>query len=135
VDAYVAGSLVTRVRLAIDTGASETVLTPGALRDCGLDPDLAMRHREVTTATRTEQAPVVTVPRFRALGQTVANLDVVCLSLPVALRLDGLLGLDFLGRFRLHLNLKRGVLVVQDPSPLSAYHRLAQILEVARAGW
>lgn len=123
------------VDIALDTGASVTLLTPQILRHIGLDPNVIGRPGFITTASRIEQVTLLTVPRLDALGQSLTNLDVNCKNLPASLQIDGLLGLNFLRHFKLYINFFKGVLVIHERSPRSFFHRLSQLFELAKAYW
>lgn len=87
------------LRLVLDTGAAETVLSPGLLDDAGYNP----RQGEAITTTRsavgTERGYFIRVPRFRALGFELRDFRVDAHDLPEGFDIDGLLGLSFLRQF------------------------------------
>lgn len=88
------GSIV--LRLALDTGATGTMINVAPLTTIGYDPSLAPDRVQVTTGSGVEYTPRLLVTRFQALGQTRENFPVLAHTLPPSASVDGLLGLDFL---------------------------------------
>ena len=58
-------------------------------------------------------APVITVSRVIALGEEVMDLEVACHDIPSNAYADGLLGLNFLRNFNIHLRFKEGVIEIE----------------------
>jgi predicted aspartyl protease len=83
------------LRLALDTGATGTVINVGTLVAIGYDPALAPERVQVTTGSGLEFAPRVLLDRVAALGQEHTGFPVLCHTLPPSAGVDGLLGLDF----------------------------------------
>ena len=57
------------LRLALDTGATSTMINLGHLTAIGYDPALAPERVQVTTGSGVEFAPRLQVSRIKALGQ------------------------------------------------------------------
>lgn len=87
------GSVV--LRLALDTGATATLVNIAMLVGVGYDPALAPTRVQVTTGSGVEYVPRVTLSRIRALGQECVDFGVLGHTLPPSAGVDGLLGLDF----------------------------------------
>ncbi|WP_152947252.1 retroviral-like aspartic protease family protein [Desulfofundulus thermobenzoicus] len=83
--------------VALDTGAVFTVITPALARQIGLKDSLGALP--VVSATGSQQANRYRVGCIQPGSEKITNLEVVVLNLPVQLKLDGLLGLNFLSRF------------------------------------
>lgn len=98
------------LRLILDTGSVYTIVAPVQLLEIGCDPAASRERCALTTASTLEYAPRMRVPRFEALGQSVRNFKVCVHSIPPNMPADGLLGMDFLSRFNLHLEFPRKVL-------------------------
>lgn len=89
--------------MALDTGAILTMIPIETALAIGYDPATVTKRVELVTASGVELAPQLTVETARCLGQTVRNLQVVCHDLPAQSPVKGLLGLNFLRRFDVHL--------------------------------
>jgi len=98
-------------RLALDTGATFTILPWKIIRQLGLkiDPD---RLETTTTATTVETVPLVIVPKITFLSKSVRNTPCLVKDLPPESGVDGLLGLSFLHHFSLTINFKKGLLEI-----------------------
>jgi predicted aspartyl protease len=96
------------LRLALDTGATVTVLSAAALVTAGYDLTLAPSHVQVTTGSGVESVPVISVSRLKALGQERTGFPVLGHTLPVSAGVDGVLGLDFLRGLTLTVDFRLG---------------------------
>lgn len=92
------------IRMAVDTGASYTVAPLWAMRAIGYHPSTAGHTIEFIAAGSIERKPLVTVQTVHAFGFRVAQVPVVCHDLPAQSPVKGLLGLNFLRHFNVHLN-------------------------------
>lgn len=97
----------------VDTGAGQTGFRRSTLIGLGIDVDRATQTIKVITASESLDVPVVNLPHLRVFGADFRNLPVLCLPLPPTVPADGVLGYDVLSRFRLFVNYRRGVLVVE----------------------
>lgn len=100
------GSIV--VRLALDTGATGTMINIGLLTTIGYDPSLAPDRVQVTTGSGVEYVPRLAMSRIKALGQERANFLVLGHTLPPSASIDGLLGLDFMRGRLLDIDFTQG---------------------------
>lgn len=87
------GSVI--LRLALDTGATATLVNIAMVVGVGYDPALAPTRVQVTTGSGVEYVPRVTLSRIRALGQERVDFGVLGHTLRPSAGVDGLLGLDF----------------------------------------
>ncbi len=94
--------------LIVDTGAAWSVLSQRLLRELGYDPAAADERRVIITAKGSVSVPALRVQRFRALGKERLNFPVVGHDLPASLQVEGLLGLDFIRRYRLVVDFRGG---------------------------
>ena len=97
-----------KARLALDTGASATVIARETLITIGYAPDALPKTVNFTTGSRVESAFRVTVDKLEALGKERLNFPVIAHTLPPTTSVDGLLGLDFLRNHVLILNFQNG---------------------------
>jgi predicted aspartyl protease len=100
------GSII--LRLALDTGATGTMINVAPLTAIGYDPSLAPDRVQVTTGSGVEFAPRVAVARIIALGQQRDQFPILAHTLPPSASVDGLLGLDFLRGQVVSIDFRRG---------------------------
>lgn len=81
--------------LALDTGATFTLLNQSRLLQLGYDPAVVPDRCQMTTASGVEFVPRLTLNRIAALGREHTVFPVLCHTLPTSVGVDGLLGLDF----------------------------------------
>ena len=98
------------LRLALDTGATSTLVNVAMLVAIGYDPALAAGRVQVTTGSGIEFAPRVELQRLTALGRERLAFPVLGHTLPPSAGVDGLLGLDFLRGLRLTIDFRAGQL-------------------------
>jgi hypothetical protein len=96
-----------RANLLLDTGSSITTLTWQAIGRLGLDPYEPHAVRRTHVWGGAQEVPILIVPRVRVFGQEVRDLEVACGDLPPDLKIDGVLGLNFLSHFDLHLSFRK----------------------------
>jgi hypothetical protein len=83
------------LRLALDTGATGTLINVGVLVSIGYDPSLAPDRQQVTTGSGVEFVPRISLSNVKALGEERNQFSVLCHTLPPSAGVDGLSGLDF----------------------------------------
>lgn len=96
------------LRLALDTGATGTLINIGMLVSIGYDPALAPNRVQVTTGSGVEFVPRLELNKLTALGQERTDFMVLCHTLPPSASVDGLLGLDFLRGQNLSIDFQNG---------------------------
>ena len=83
--------------VALDTGATSTLVTPDLIQQLGLgSPDVRYR---IASATSVEMVGGYRLGCVQLGEEKVERLQVTAVALPGQLQLDGLLGLDFLSHF------------------------------------
>ena len=95
------------LRLALDTGATTTLVNVGHLVAVGYDPSLVTDRVQVTTGSGVEFVPKIQVNLLKALGQQRVSFPILSHTLPPSAGIDGLLGLDFLRGQRLIVDFRR----------------------------
>jgi predicted aspartyl protease len=98
--------------LALDTGASETLVNWDIAVLLGYDPSASPTRRQITTGSGVEFAPEIPIERIEALGMERLQFPVLCHTLPPSAGVDGLLGLDFLRGRRVVLDFRAGTITV-----------------------
>ena len=107
-----AGSL--RLKMAVDTGASQTIIDLSNIPSLGLDPNALRSGPTVVTASGLTPTWSFAAPYFQALGWQRTDFRILTFGLPSALGVDGLLGLDFFRDHILTIDMHRGEI---DMSP------------------
>lgn len=100
------------IRLALDTGATRTLINAGILTALGYDPGASKQRYEVTTGSGVEYSPIVIIKNIITLGETRKNYSVLSHTLPPSAGVDGLLGLDFFRGSKLKIDFQNGKIEV-----------------------
>ena len=100
------------LRMALDTGATYTMVPVGMMRAIGYDPAASPARIEFIAAGSVEYKPLVVVRAVHAYGIRVPRLEVVCHDLPPQSPVRGLLGLNFIKHVSLHLDFPRRLVTV-----------------------
>jgi clan AA aspartic protease (TIGR02281 family) len=95
----------------VDTGASMVTIPRSTAQKLGLMSSRSTMRRQVNTAGGTLQAEAVMLPSIELDGWQLDNVEALVLDLPNQPGV-GLLGLNYLRRFRMDLNSERGVLTL-----------------------
>ena len=101
-----------KIRMALDTGATYTMIPWKTAELLGLEPELSKERIEIITASAVEKAPLVTVKSMITLGKRIEGVDVVVHDLPPKSYVDGLLGLKSLVELELKVDFNEGTLEV-----------------------
>ena len=101
------------VRLALDTGATRTLVNVAPLLVVGYTPEQASELIFVTTGSGVEHVPCLPVLSISALGRTRQDFSVLAHTLPQSAKIDGVLGLDFLRQGRLCIDFDLGHLTIE----------------------
>ncbi len=104
------------VRLALDTGATRTLINASLLVAVGYDPAATLERTEVTTGSGVEFAALISISRIEALGREFTQFPVLAHTLPPSAGVDGVLGLDFLRGQLLSIDFHNGRLTLAEPS-------------------
>lgn len=94
--------------LALDTGATSTVVSQSRLLQLGYDPTAHSDRVQATTGSGVVFVLRITLSRIAALGQEHADFPVLGHTLPPGAGVDGLLGLDFMRGYRLTVDFRDG---------------------------
>jgi predicted aspartyl protease len=107
----------TIVHLALDTGATSTLIGMDPLKLVGYDPAASGQPISVTTAGGVVSSFRLPVQSLTALGRTRTNMSVLGHALPPTSSVDGLLGLDFLRGNVLTIDFFKGEITMTPGAP------------------
>jgi aspartyl protease family protein len=96
--------------LALDTGATSTVINAERLVALGYDPAASKDRTRITTGSGVEYVARVLVREIAALNLELADFPVIAHTLPPSAGVDGLLGLDFFRDQRLLVDFTTGLI-------------------------
>ena len=101
------------LRLAFDTGSSETLVMPEHVDALGYSPRQGEAITVIRSAIGDEQGYMLRVARFRALGFTVPDFRLHVHDLPEGYGIDGIIGLSFLRQFNYEIRSAEGRILVE----------------------
>jgi aspartyl protease family protein len=91
-------------KFALDTGAVLTLITPQVAEEIGFQISTLVPSTEVIGITGSNIVPKVNVDSITLFNYTIENITCMIVGLLPKLRVDGLLGLNFLCHFNINLN-------------------------------
>jgi predicted aspartyl protease len=103
----------TPLALAIDTGSSETVITPDIVDGLGYSARDGDNLTVVRSAVGNEHGYTLRVPRFSALGFTSPDFRIHVFDLAAGYGINGLIGLSFLRQFNYEIRSAEGRILVE----------------------
>jgi hypothetical protein len=101
------------VRLALDTGATRTLVNWDPMVFIGYDPAGVGPRIEVTTGSGVEFVPEVSVRKVQTLQREQHDFPILCHTLPPSATVDGVLGLDLMRGLRLIVDFRTAVVVLE----------------------
>jgi hypothetical protein len=101
-----------RLRLALGTGATRTLINQSRLLRMGYDPSASEKQIQITTGSNIEFVTQVFLLKLQALGRERDDFPVLCHNLPPTASVDGLLGLDFFRGLNLNIDFRSGLLTL-----------------------
>ena len=103
----------TVIRLALDTGATGSMINWDLIVLLGYDPAATPNRVQMTTGSGVEFVPVVSIQKIQALNFIKNDFAILCHTLPPTATVDGVLGLDFFRDKKLSIDLRRGKVEVE----------------------
>jgi predicted aspartyl protease len=100
-------------KLLIDTGSAYTIVSKELLEFIGSSPAAAAKRQRIITGSGYEIVPVVSIETFSCFGKTLKDFSILGHTLPFGVYVDGLLGMDFLGRFDIEIKTKSGEIILR----------------------
>ena len=101
------------VRLALDTGATGSMVNWDVVVLLGYDPAIVSERIQMTTGSGVEFVPRIVIEKIEALRRKRRNFPVLCHTLPPSATVDGVLGLDFFREQRLVLDFRSGLVIIE----------------------
>lgn len=98
--------------LLLDTGAALTILSRSVAEAAGYDVAATTRNQKIVTGNGVISVPVMSVEELRIQELVVSNLEVCIHDIPEVAHVEGLLGINFLKRFRTLLDYPNGILEI-----------------------
>lgn len=103
------------VLLIVDSGAARMVISRSVAEGLGLNLDRPLRLQALAGVGQSPPVPVVRNDQVRVGASIVRDLEASVYDLPPVIRADGLLGLNFLRRFRATFAFDSDVLILREP--------------------
>ena len=100
-------------RLLLDTGSAYTIISQEILENIGCSPAIARKRQRIITGSGYEIVPVVRLKSFHCLGKVIENFEVLAHTLPFGTYVDGLLGMDFMNKFKVEIKIYSGELLIK----------------------
>lgn len=100
--------------LLVDTGAARTVVVPRMARQLKLDLDAPVGRLQLHGVGGTQISPVCRLDRLAVGAIVLPHHEVIVAEVPPVLRVDGLLGMDVLRRFRVTFEFDTRTLVLRS---------------------
>ena len=101
------------INLLVDTGSTYTILPVEVLESIGISPAASEEHERIATGSGYIIAPKVTVRSFSTLGKEFRRTKMIAHTLPFGGPIDGLLGMDILGRLKARIAIAKGIIEVE----------------------
>lgn len=102
-----------RLRLVLDTGASETIVIPEVLDELGYSPREGDAITTLRSAVGHEPGYLIRIARFACLRFECTDFQVHAHDLPEGWGIQGLVGLSFLRRFNYEIRSIEGRILVE----------------------
>ena len=109
---YGEGGTKRRIKAALDTGATYTMIPWDIAEALGYKPEISKEKVTLITASGVETAPVVDIKKIKFMDENVDNVPVVCHDLPPKSYVVGLLGSSFLRHFKIIIDYRKGSLEI-----------------------
>jgi predicted aspartyl protease len=100
------------VWLALDTGASTTIICEGALIAIGYSLEAISEFATFGDASQSHLVPKVILKSFSLASAKVDDIEALCYTIPEEYGVDGVIGLNFLRHFNVKLDFEHGILTL-----------------------
>ena len=103
----------TVIRLALDTGATGSMVNWDLIVLLGYDPAATPNRVQMTTGSGVEFVPVVSIQKIQAMKLIQSDFSILCHTLPPSATVDGVLGLDFFRGKKLSIDFRKGKVEIE----------------------
>ena len=100
--------------LALDTGASSTVISEKIAQEIGYDLSRVSKQTTFSDASQTHLVSEVTLKSLSLATARVENIKVLCYTMREEHGIDGVIGLNFIRQFKIVMDFETGILTL-DP--------------------
>jgi predicted aspartyl protease len=115
------GLLLTPVRLndiylhwfLVDTGAAITLLSERVADEIGIEYANPIRFQRIASLHRTEHIPVIRMSNLQVGTQKTPHLEVGIFPFGRDLKVEGLLGVNFLAQFRVTFEFDKAIMILR----------------------
>ena len=95
-----------RINLLLDTGSSFTIIASKILIDLEYDLGKPQKKQQIVTGKGiTSLIPVISISWFNCAGKIINNFELLAYDIPQPLKVDGMLGMNFLVQYGAMINL------------------------------
>ena len=101
------------INMALDTGASTTIIRESILKRIGYNIDEITEKTTFGDASTSHIVPMVTLKSFSLADAKIENVEALCYTLPEEHGIDGVIGLNFLRHFKVTLDFGNGILYLE----------------------
>jgi clan AA aspartic protease (TIGR02281 family) len=101
--------------LLVDTGAALTMISRQAAARLGIDTTRPLRTQPLAGVGNTSAVPFVRLDRVQVGASLGTGIEASVFDLPPLFRVDGVIGLNFLRRFRVTVEFDTRTLVLREP--------------------
>ena len=98
------GTIKRRIKMAVDTGATYTMIPWEIAEALGYRPDISTQRVTLITASGVERAPLIKIDSLRVFDKEIRDTEVICHDLPQKSYVDGLLGLSSLKELKIKID-------------------------------
>lgn len=95
-----------RINLLLDTGSSFTIVASKILIDLEYNLKQSQKKQQIVTGKGiTSPIPLINISWFNCAGKIINNFEILAYDIPLALKVDGILGMNFLVQYGAIINL------------------------------
>lgn len=97
-------------KLVLDTGTYLTVINPQTAEELGYEPPQLVPTTKVYGIIGSKLVPSIRLKSILLFNEKLNSITALCIDLSPELKIDGLLGLNFLRHFKINFDFETGTL-------------------------